>query len=107
VSSAKQILSVASYEMAPWQTPFSLHSITLNSYTSKVRYFIWVTGKSGSSTVDVSKIGNVVMFGTNHFIIVAAVLRIPESMTDLIKVAVLPEEKVSNRHFGTMTTEYD
>jgi hypothetical protein len=95
-SSAKQILSVARYEMAPWRTPFSLHSITLNSYTSKLRYFIWVTGKSGSSTsgsstVDISKLEMQLCRAQIIFKIVAAVLRIRECMTDLINVAVLPE----------------
>ena len=98
-SSAKQILSVASHEIGTRRTPFSLHSITLNSYTSKVRYFIWVTGKSRSSTVDISRLE--LQLCTVHIIfkIVAAMLRIRESMTDLLKVAVLPEEKAGKRYF--------
>ena len=77
-----------------------------------MRYFIWVTSESGSSTsgsstVAVSQVEMSLCTVQIIFKIVAAVLRIPESMTDLIKVAVLPEEKASKRHFGTTTTEYD
>jgi hypothetical protein len=54
---------------------------------------MWVTGKSGSSRADFSKLELQLCKVRIIFKIVARELHIREIKTDMLKVAVLPEEK--------------